>query len=105
MISLEGSSKEELTKAFRDIFKRLDITSQTREYMRLDRIINDKPVLIVEPMDEIDRRYKFQTVEQFIIWLRKNGYPNADPSNVYKCMRGERKSAYGHTISIKKETL
>jgi len=103
MIVIDGATKEELVKAFRQIFNRLDPSTQARELMRLDRIANNKPVVIAEPVNEIDRRYKFQSVDHLVSWLRKNDYPNACASNVYKAIRGERDTAYGLRVELMEE--
>lgn len=103
MIVLDGATREELVKAFRDIYNKLDPSIQAKELMRLDRILNNKPVLIAEPILEIDKRYKFESVDHFVGWLQKNGYPSANPSNVYKVIRKERTSAYGYRIELKEE--
>jgi hypothetical protein len=103
MIMLDGATREELIRAFREIFNRLDPSSQAKELMRLDRKLNNRPVLIAEPIFETDRRYKFESVEHFVGWLKKNGYPNACHSNIYKVIRGERSSAYGYKIKLKEE--
>ena len=103
MICLDGASEEELIKAFRETFRKMSTASQARELMRLDRIVHNKPILIAEPIFELDKRLKFQNVEHFTDWLKKNGYPNANPSNVYKAIRGERPTAYGYKLEFKEE--
>lgn len=103
MIRLDGATNEELVKAFREIYNRLDHSIQAKELMRFDRILKGKPVVIAEPVNEPDRRYKYQSVEHLVMWLRKNGQPNANPSNIYKVLRKERESAYGYRIELKEE--
>lgn len=105
MITIEGASKEEMIMAFREIYQRLDHQAQTKELMRLNRVYNKKPVLFVEPLGESDRRFKFESVEHFVLWLRNNGFPSAEKSNVYKALRKERHSAYGYIVEQKEEEL
>lgn len=103
MIILEGKTTEELVKAFRDIFNRLDPSIQSKEYMRLERIIKNKPVIVAEPLDDYTRRFKFQSVEHLTSWLQKNGYPRANKANIHRVLRGERDAAYGYKIYYMKE--
>lgn len=100
---METLSKEQLVKDFRTTFSKMDPATQARELMRLDRILNNRPVVLAEPLDEPDRRFKFQNVDHFVSWLKKEGHVSASRSNVYKVIRGERLSAYGYRIKQQKE--
>lgn len=103
MINLTGLSEEALIKVFREAHSKMSAVNQAREFMRLDRMIHNRPLLIAESVIEPDRIYKFQCVEHFVNWIRNNGYPNASCSNVYKTIKGRRSSAYGYKLKYKEE--
>ena len=88
---------------FRELFGLLPPNVQAKEVYRLLRIIKGKPALVAEPLAELDRKYKFQSVEHMVAWLRSGEYPKANASNIYKAIRKERGSAYGYIVSFEKE--
>lgn len=96
-------TQEELVVLFRKSWQELDPSVQAREIMRLNRLLKGMPVLIVEPIDEPDRQYSFESVEHFVMWVQNNGHDNASSSNVYKCLNNQRLTAYGYKFKYKKE--
>lgn len=86
----------------RRLFDSLPKTVQKRELSRLQRVFLDKPaIMAIDP--RTDEKYQFNTVNDLMKWLRANGHPNANNSNVYKSLNNSRPTAYGYKIKYKRE--
>ena len=94
---------EEEVRRFRAAFNNLPTNVQMKEVQRLYRIAKGRPALIAEPIAEPDRKFKFQSVEHMVTWLRSGEHPRANSSNIYKVLKKKRDSAYGYAISFENE--
>ena len=85
---------------FRKLFSEFPKPLQKREFSRLDRILQDKKPITVTPIGS-EEGFQFNSVKDLLNWLRANGYPKANNSNIYKSLNNTRPSAYGHIIKYK----
>ena len=88
---------------FREYFAKLPQLHQTRELSRLNRIVEHRLPIFVEPLDDDSRRFKFDTPTDVIDFIRSQGIEVKSNSNIYKCLRKQRAHAYGYKIYYGKE--
>lgn len=68
------------------------------EWKRMERIIFEKKAIKVSTPRNPGREKTFNTINEVVEYLKKNGYPKASRSNVHKCLSGQRKKVYGHYV-------
>lgn len=87
----------------RNLFSMLPKEIQLSEVRRMKRIAEGRSAILVKEVgDKSERTYRFNSVKELVKWLKFNGHKNANNSNIYKCLREERPSAYGHTFKYEK---
>lgn len=82
----------------RELFAELPRDRQYTEYKRFERIVMGKPAIKMSHPRHVGREWLFSDISEVVQYLRRNGYPKANRSNVYKALNGERKKVYGYTI-------
>ena len=87
---------------FRASYNALPPIYQERERQRLNRIAEGRPAIIAEPLDDHTRRFTFNTPTELIEFLTAQQIEVKSNSNIYKCLRGIRKTAYGYKIFYEK---
>ncbi len=94
--------QDNITK-FRQYFNKLPRLNQSRELSRLNRLVERRLPIFVEPLDDDSRRFKFDNPSEVIKFLRAQDIEVKSNSNIYKCLRKDRKHAYGYKIYYGKE--
>lgn len=83
---------------FRASYNALPPLHQERERQRLNRIAEGRKAIIAEPLDDHTRRFVFNTPKELVDFLKAQQVDVKSNSNIYKCLRGIRKTAYGYKI-------
>ena len=97
-VMIMEKKQEEIISEFRTLFAMMMPEYRKREVIRLNRIVKGKPPIILEPLDDPTRLFRFSEASEVIKWLNAIGIEVRSNSNIYKCLRGERKNAYGYKI-------
>ena len=98
---MDRKTEEKVIKA-RNLFTSLPKEIQVKELVRYTRIVNGVKAILVTPIDDPNKTYRFNNPKEVVNWLRYNGQDNASTSNLYKVLKRKRKSAYGYLIEYEK---
>jgi hypothetical protein len=94
---IEKLSVQERQELLRDVFQTLPAKIQKFEAARLKRIVENKPVFIIETDDVSYRTYSVKGVQR--IFLDLTGKV-PDRSNIYKAVKQNRRKIYGINIKL-----
>lgn len=82
----------------RETFNELPADLQFKEARRFIRLVNNIKPILVSPKNFPDEQLTFHRVEEVVKYFFNLGHTRAANANVYKALRGERATAYGHRI-------
>ncbi|MBR2492106.1 MAG: hypothetical protein IKB64_01395 [Paludibacteraceae bacterium] len=94
---MQESSREEKIAALRKAYRDLDEKDRKTEIERLYRIINHKPILVLEDYEK-GKLIKFLDIGNLQEYLYQEKGVSPDRSFLYKVLTGRYKSAYGFKI-------